>query len=286
VSISAPELLTADHDLSLFDCGKVALNDWLKTHALNNQTKGFTRVLVVCEAGRVVGFYGVAPSAIPPSALSRSVRTGRPADPVPCILLGQFAVDKNFMGHGIGGALLKTPKPIGDPAASFRRRMIHQRCFSRSKTSPNGSRTHQHRDINQFIDWSTYSLTSSAQTQYERTAITNKALLASENHGLPAIAATSKPGEFTGKGVVAAREPGTTLPGTTAPAGIGVLEKQEPAGKLSTVPVGGGPQECRGAGSHAAGHDCGGRRRCARETGTGRRGRTARQPTPARKTPQ
>ncbi len=107
VSISAPELLTADHDLSLFDCGKAALNDWLKTHALNNQTKGFTRVLVVCEAGRVVGFYGVAPSAIPPSALSRSVRTGRPPDPVPCILLGQFAVDKNFMGHGIGGALLR-----------------------------------------------------------------------------------------------------------------------------------------------------------------------------------
>jgi len=107
VSISAPELLTADHDLSLFDCGKAALNDWLKTHALNNQTKGFTRVLVVCEAGRVVGFYGVAPSAIPPSALSRSVRTGWPPDPVPCILLGQFAVDKNFMGHGIGSALLK-----------------------------------------------------------------------------------------------------------------------------------------------------------------------------------
>lgn len=107
VSISAPELLTANHDLSAFDCGKAALNDWLKTHALNNQTKGFTRVLVVHEAGRVVGFYGVAPTAIPPFALSRSVRTGRPPDPVPCILLAQFAVDKNFMGHGIGGALLK-----------------------------------------------------------------------------------------------------------------------------------------------------------------------------------
>jgi len=77
---------------------------------------------------------------------------------------------------------------------------------------------------------------TTAQTQHEQTAITNKALLASENHGRPAIAATSKPGEFTGKGVVAAREPGTTLPGgTTAPA---ALEKQEPAGKLSTAPAG------------------------------------------------
>ncbi len=45
-----------------------------------------------------------------------------------------------------------------------------------------------------------------AQLQHERTASSNKALLASENHGRPPIAATAKPGEFTGKGVVAARE--------------------------------------------------------------------------------
>jgi hypothetical protein len=70
---------------------------------------------------------------------------------------------------------------------------------------------------------------TTAQTQHEQTASTNKALLASENHGRPAIAATSKPGEFTGKGVVAAREPGTTLPGTTP---------TPPAAKLSTAPVG------------------------------------------------
>jgi hypothetical protein len=45
-----------------------------------------------------------------------------------------------------------------------------------------------------------------AQFQHERTASANKALLASENHGKPAIAATAKPNEFTGKGVVAAKE--------------------------------------------------------------------------------
>ena len=43
------------------------------------------------------------------------------------------------------------------------------------------------------------------QTQHEQTASTNKTLLASVNHGNPAIAATSKPGEFTGKGVVPAK---------------------------------------------------------------------------------
>jgi hypothetical protein len=34
------------------------------------------------------------------------------------------------------------------------------------------------------------------QTQHEHAASTNRALLASENHGKPAIAATTKPGEF------------------------------------------------------------------------------------------
>jgi hypothetical protein len=45
-----------------------------------------------------------------------------------------------------------------------------------------------------------------SQTQHEHAASTNRALLASENHGKPAIAATSKPGEFSGHGVVAAHE--------------------------------------------------------------------------------
>jgi hypothetical protein len=46
---------------------------------------------------------------------------------------------------------------------------------------------------------------TSMQTQHEHAASTNRALLASENHGKPAIAATAKPGEFSGHGVVAAK---------------------------------------------------------------------------------
>jgi len=46
---------------------------------------------------------------------------------------------------------------------------------------------------------------TSEQTQHEHAASTNKSLLASENHGHPAVAATSKPGEFKGKGVESAK---------------------------------------------------------------------------------
>ena len=70
------------------------------------------------------------------------------------------------------------------------------------------------------------------QTQHEHTASTNKALLASENHGRPAIAATSKPGEFTGKGVVAAREvKPSAAPPRANPTSTEALGKTGPAGK-------------------------------------------------------
>jgi hypothetical protein len=47
---------------------------------------------------------------------------------------------------------------------------------------------------------------TSTQSQHEHAASSNRAFLASVNHGRPAIAATARPGEFNGHGVVAARE--------------------------------------------------------------------------------
>ncbi|NGO54662.1 GNAT family N-acetyltransferase [Allomesorhizobium camelthorni] len=105
--LSAPELLTAAHDVSEFTCGKPTLDHWLKTRALTNQEKGFTAVLVVHDAGRVVGYYGLAPTAVVPNVLPRSIRTGQPPDPVPCLLLGQLATDIGWVGRGIGTGLVK-----------------------------------------------------------------------------------------------------------------------------------------------------------------------------------
>ena len=107
MALSAPEPLAAHHDVSQFCCGRPALDHWLKTRALSNQEKGFTVVMVVHDAGRVVGFYGLAPSAILPTSLPRSIRTGQPPTPVPCLLLGQLATDTSWVGRGVGTALLK-----------------------------------------------------------------------------------------------------------------------------------------------------------------------------------
>lgn len=107
MALSAPEPLTAAHDVSAFSCGKPTLDHWLKTRALSNQQKGFTAVLVVHEVGRVIGYYGLAPTAVVPAVLPRSIRTGQPPDPVPCLLLGQLATDTGWAGQGIGTGLVK-----------------------------------------------------------------------------------------------------------------------------------------------------------------------------------
>lgn len=107
MALSAPEPISTLHDVSEFSCGKPVLDRWLKTRALSNQEKGFTAVIVVHEQNRVVGYYGLAPTAIVPGRLPRSIRTGQPPDPVPCLLLGQLATDERWKGKGIGTGLVK-----------------------------------------------------------------------------------------------------------------------------------------------------------------------------------
>ena len=104
--LSAPEAIEAHHEVGEFSCGKPALDNWLKTRALANQRNGFAAVMVVHEENRVAGFYALAPTAILPASMPRSLRTGQPPNPVPCLLLGQLATDLIWAGQGVGSALL------------------------------------------------------------------------------------------------------------------------------------------------------------------------------------
>ena len=70
---------------------------------------------------------------------------------------------------------------------------------------------------------------TSMQTQHVHAASTNHALLASVNHGAPAIAATAKPGVFSGKGVVTASHAAPQSAHTDRPATAAQAAPHAPA---------------------------------------------------------
>jgi GNAT superfamily N-acetyltransferase len=104
--IGPPERLSSVHDLSGFDCGEPALNDWLRRRAGQNQASGASRTYVVCAGRRVVGYYTLAAGAVAQADAPGRIRRNMP-DPVPVMVLGRLAVDKAFHGEGMGTGLLR-----------------------------------------------------------------------------------------------------------------------------------------------------------------------------------
>jgi GNAT superfamily N-acetyltransferase len=105
--VHAPEHLTAEHDLSGFDSGVPALDDWLKRRALANEQGGPSRTYVVCVEGKkVVGYYALANGAVALQAATGRARRNMP-DPIPVMVLGRLAADRQYQGRGLGRGLLR-----------------------------------------------------------------------------------------------------------------------------------------------------------------------------------
>lgn len=107
VTLSAPQKLTDAHVLDGFNCGKEALNRWLRTHALANQKANYTQVMVVTKGADVVGFYGLSMSSVHRDDVPKKIKPHPAPKDIPCLLLGQLAVDLRCQGQGIGAGLLK-----------------------------------------------------------------------------------------------------------------------------------------------------------------------------------
>jgi GNAT superfamily N-acetyltransferase len=104
--ISAPEHLTAAHDVSAFDCGEPALNDWLKKRALANEESGASRTYVVCAGGLVVGYYALASGGVALVQAPGRVKRNMP-EPVPVMIIGRLARDRAWKGRDLGPSLLR-----------------------------------------------------------------------------------------------------------------------------------------------------------------------------------
>lgn len=106
MSLSAPEPLTTDHNLTAFSSGEEALDHWLRRRALANQASGASRTFVVCEGRSVVAYYALASSAVTANETSGRFRRNMP-DPIPVVVLGRLAVDLGFQSKGLGRALIR-----------------------------------------------------------------------------------------------------------------------------------------------------------------------------------
>jgi GNAT superfamily N-acetyltransferase len=105
-TLSAPEKLAAGDDLSDFNSGVAALDDWLRRRAAQNETAGASRTYVVRSGTKIAGYYSLAVGAIAHEKVPGRVKRNMP-DPVPVMILGRLAVDKSYQGQGIGEGLLR-----------------------------------------------------------------------------------------------------------------------------------------------------------------------------------
>jgi GNAT superfamily N-acetyltransferase len=102
----APAPLAPEHSLDPFDSGVAPLDDWLKRRARSNQAEGASRTFVLCAGSRVVGYYSLAAGSVTHATATGKVRRNMP-EPVPVILLGRLAIDRDWQGKGLGTDLLR-----------------------------------------------------------------------------------------------------------------------------------------------------------------------------------
>ncbi len=128
MQLAAPEPLNSAHRIDAFDCGEPVLDEWLRKRALGNQSSGASRTFVVADAsGRVLGYYALAAGAVAHETATSAVRRNMP-DPVPILVLGRLAVDRQAQGMKLGASLLQDAvnRAIGVAAdAGVRALLVH-----------------------------------------------------------------------------------------------------------------------------------------------------------------
>lgn len=105
--LSLPVLLTQEHEIVGFDCGKAPLNDFLIKYALQNQASGGARTYVLTRGKRVIGYYSLVPASVLPADAPTRVMKGQGRYPVPVILMARFALDLKEQKKGYGRVLFR-----------------------------------------------------------------------------------------------------------------------------------------------------------------------------------
>ncbi|MFT3742547.1 MAG: GNAT family N-acetyltransferase [Gammaproteobacteria bacterium] len=99
--------LVEAHNRLNFKSGSAPLDRYLKEQATQDIRRRITACFVACHEEHIIGYYTLASTSIPLSALPPGISKKLPRYPtVPAVRMGRLAVDEAFKGQGLGGALL------------------------------------------------------------------------------------------------------------------------------------------------------------------------------------
>lgn len=101
-------LLNAEHDRSAFNSGSKPLDSYLRQQVTQDSRRRITACFVALDVDkRIAGYYTLASASLLLSELPADIGKKLPRYPsVPAVWLGRLAVDQDFQGQGLGGALL------------------------------------------------------------------------------------------------------------------------------------------------------------------------------------
>ncbi len=102
------EVLTKRADLSSFDCGRPALNEWLEKYGWSSQQSGTAKTYIIWDGDQIAGFYSICPAEITYEQVVVRMKKGQPKGrSIPVIKIACLAVSKDYQGIGLGSAMLK-----------------------------------------------------------------------------------------------------------------------------------------------------------------------------------
>ena len=105
-TLQAPQPIKPFHLIEEFDSGNQELDDWLKKRALKNEDSGASRTYVVTVKQRAIAYYCLATGSVINAEAPGRIRRNMP-DPIPVMVIGRLAVDRNWQSQGIGRYLVR-----------------------------------------------------------------------------------------------------------------------------------------------------------------------------------
>ena len=101
------EPLQRRHPRKRFHCGEPAVDDWLKTKALQHQQKHLSATKVLLDAdGNIAGYYTLATGQVDFSDLPAELARKLPRRALPVAVLAWLGVSDAHQGQGLGARLL------------------------------------------------------------------------------------------------------------------------------------------------------------------------------------